>query len=132
MYKLFTIQEAQGLIPVVDRNLREMQSGINDALGVQEALKKAQPFSIEARNLSEELNFLLTGIQQNKAELDRMGVHLQDIDAGLVNFPSQLGAEVVYLCWEQGQEAITHYHTLGEHESDRHPLPETSKTPASI
>ncbi len=126
MYKLFTVQEATELIPFVDHSLREMQDAMRGALEVHESLQKVKPNSIEERNLSEESRFLLRSIQENKAELDRLGVHIKDLECGLVDFPSQLGAEVVYLCWEQGQEAITHYHRLNESELERQPLPDNA------
>lgn len=125
MYRLFTLEEATSLIPVVDQTLREMQSAVKDTLELRDTYARTKG-SVQARNLAEEINFLLRSIQENKLILDRMGVYIKDIDTGLVDFPSQLGAEVVYLCWEQGQDAITHYHRLNEGESARHPLPETA------
>lgn len=122
MYKLFTVEEAKGLIPVVDRHLRDMQEAVGDVKRAQVALKTSKPFSIEARNLQTEVVFALEGIQSSKAELDRLGVFLKDVDAGLIDFPSQVGAEVVYLSWQQGQPTITHYHRVV---SDT-PLPLTS------
>lgn len=128
MYKLFTITEATNLIPIVDRTLREMQDAIKDMLATRETLAQAKPKSIDARNLGQEAVFLTRLLQEDKAELDRLGVHLKDVSAGLVDFPSQLGHEVVYLSWEQGQDAITHYHRLNETEGARQPLPETMTT----
>ncbi len=112
MYKLFTLDEAKALIPVVDSHLRELQSAVGDLVASQEALARAKPFSLEAKNLQEEVKFLLGDIQRSKAELDRLGVFLKDIEAGVVDFPSQVGAEVVYLSWQQGQPTITHYHRV--------------------
>jgi hypothetical protein len=114
MFKLFTLQEANRLIPVVDRTLRELQSAISDLADVKRALERAKPLSVEGKNLGEELTFLLRSIHEHKAELDRLGVHVKDIQSGQVDFPAQLGAEVVCLAWAQGQEAITHYHRLNE------------------
>jgi hypothetical protein len=112
MYKLFTVDEAKSLLPVVDSHLRELQAAVGDLVASQEALARAKPLSLEARNLQEEIAFLLGGIQRSKAELDRLGVFLKDLEAGVVDFPSQVGAEVVYLSWRQGQPTITHYHRV--------------------
>lgn len=114
MFKLFTLQEANRLIPVVDRTLRELQSAISDLAHVKGALERAKPLSVEGKNLGEELAFLLRSIHEYKAELDRLGVHVKDIRTGQVDFPAQLGAEIVCLAWTQGQETITHYHRLNE------------------
>lgn len=112
MYKLFTVEEAKELIPVVDRHLRTMQEAIEDVTRAQGALKAAKPFSIEARNLQTDIAFSLSSLQDSKAELDRLGVFLKDMDAGVIDFPSRVGAEVVYLSWRQGEPTITHYHRV--------------------
>ena len=125
MYKLFTLEEATELLPTVDHTLRDMQSAVKDALELRDTFARTPQGTVKARNLAEEINFLLRGLQESKGELDRLGVHLKDMETGLVDFPSQLGAEVVYLCWEQGQDAITHFHRLNEAESARQPLPDT-------
>lgn len=122
MYKLFTLEEANDLIPVVDETVGELQSSIADLVHLRGELQALDPLSLRARNLAQEIAFLLGQIQQAKAELDRLGVHLKDLEAGLVDFPSQLGAEVIYLTWEKGKDAITHYHRIGD-ESAR-PLPD--------
>ena len=123
MYKLFTRQEANKLIPVVDQRLREMQEAIRDILALRGRLQTMNPLSLEAHGVAEEIKFLLGVVQQDKGLLDGMGVHLQDVETGLVDFPSRLGAEVVYLCWEQGEDAVTHYHRLNQEVKARQPLP---------
>ncbi|MDQ3398136.1 MAG: DUF2203 domain-containing protein [Deinococcota bacterium] len=122
MYKLFTVTEASEMIPVVDGHLRDMQGAIKDLLAAQQSFAKAKPLSIKARNLYEEISFLLRSIEGSKAELDRLGVYLKNVDAGVVDFPSRLGAEVVYLSWRQGEPAITHYHRLTA-DATQQPLP---------
>ena len=123
VYKLFTVQEANNLIPVVDQKLSEMQGAIRDILALREALQPMNALSLEAHRTAEEIKFLLGVVQQEKLELDSMGVHLQDVETGLVDFPSRLGAEVIYLCWEQGDDAVTHYHRLNQEVKARQPLP---------
>jgi hypothetical protein len=114
MYRLFTLEEATHMIPTVDRLLGEMQEAASDLAGVRERLARVRAVSVEARNGAQETAFLLGQLQTAKAELDRLGVHLKDVESGVVDFPSQLGAEVICLSWEKGQSEITHYHRLGE------------------
>lgn len=124
MYKLFTKQSATELLPVVDQTLREMQSAVHDIAALRSEVEKLSPSSLTARQRAEELKFLVSAAYQSKLELDRLGVYVQDLGRGLVDFPSQLGTEIVYLCWEQGQDAITHFHPLSENVTARQPLPE--------
>jgi hypothetical protein len=125
MFKLFSLQEANKLIPTVDTLLSDMQNAITDALSLRQELTEVKPYSLEARNKIQEMQFLGRVVNENKAELDKLGVFIQDIDTGKIDFPSQLGAEVVYLTWEKGKDAITHYHRLNE--GDSLPLPKTQR-----
>lgn len=121
MYRLFTVQEATDIIPTVDELLGELQAAVKDLGEVREHVATVRPFSIEARNAAQEAGFLLSQIHSSKAELDRLGVHVTDVEAGVVDFPSQLGPEIVCLSWERGQDGITRYHKLGERATK--PLP---------
>jgi hypothetical protein len=114
MFKLFSLQEANKLIPTVDTLLSDMQNAINDALRLRQEFTELKANSLEARNLIQEMQFLGRVVNENKAQLDKLGVFIQDIDTGKIDFPSQVGAEVVYLTWQKGDNAITHYHRLNE------------------
>ncbi|MEX2535667.1 MAG: DUF2203 domain-containing protein [Trueperaceae bacterium] len=123
MYRLFTLEEATGMIPTVDRLLGDMQEAKSELAHLREELTKLNPYSVAARNAAQEVAFLLGQLQSDKADLDRLGVHLKDVESGVVDFPSQLGAEVICLSWEKGQDAITHYHRLGENSPKLLPHP---------
>jgi hypothetical protein len=114
MFKLFSLQEANKLIPMVDTFLSDMQNAIADALRLRQEFTELKPNSLEARNLIQEMQFLGRVVNENKAQLDKLGVFIQDMDTGKIDFPSQVGAEVVYLTWQKGDNAITHYHRLSE------------------
>ncbi|MEJ2356851.1 MAG: DUF2203 domain-containing protein [Deinococcales bacterium] len=122
MYRLFTLTEATRLLPVVDEHLGALQGAAADVAQLRERLADLSGTSVEANNVSKEIAFLLGVIHGSKAELDRLGVQIRDVEEGLVDFPSQLGAEVVCLTWEKGQDAITHYHALSGDTATR-PLP---------
>jgi hypothetical protein len=122
MYRLFTLTEATRLLPVVDEHLGELQGAASDLARLRERSSDVVDASVESANLAREMAFLLDVIHTSKAELDRLGVQVRDVQEGLVDFPSQLGAEVVCLTWERGQDAITHYHPLSG-DTDTRPLP---------
>ena len=123
MYKLFTHAEATRLLPTVDEHLSEMQRAAQETLDLRERLDHRNALSIQGQNLAREITFVLGEIHRHKAELDRLGVHVKDLESGVVDFPSKLGAEIVCLSWERGQDAITHYHRL-DSEDDIRPLPD--------
>ena len=58
---------------------------------------------------------LEAAVQQIKdavQEIDAIGVQVKDLDTGLLDFPCQLGEEIVLLCWKMGEARITHWHTI--------------------
>ncbi len=46
--------------------------------------------------------------------LHEMGVRLKDARVGLVDFLAHRDGELVELCWKLGEDAVTHWHRIGE------------------
>lgn len=68
----------------------------------------------EVRNLNRLLQ-LLNEFKERK-------ILIRDLSKGLVDFPSIMGGEEVFLCWEIGQTDITYWHALGSDLGDRKPV----------
>jgi hypothetical protein len=52
-----------------------------------------------------------------KSSLDRIletGCVIKDLDVGLLDFPSIIDNEEVYLCWKLGEDRIRYYHRQDE------------------
>lgn len=132
MSKTFTLQEAQTLLPVLEALLKR----------AQEAALRTGRFEYEIQQLSQRIH--LTGglhvdivaaarrraehdksAQQTKdtlAEIDEIGVTVEDLAAGLLDFPCQIDGATVFLCWKLGEPAITHWHTAEDGPDARKPL----------
>jgi hypothetical protein len=54
--------------------------------------------------------------------IEALGCVVKDIDLGLVDFPSMIGDEPVYLCWKLGEPEVEYWHGLDEGFSCRKPL----------
>lgn len=115
--------QANELLGTVAPLLSELQEGVKDAVQLQNEGKTLRPDSVRFQQVSAELKFVLESARATKRELDSLGVLVKDVEQGLVDFPSKLGAEMVYLCWAQGEDAVTHYHALKEEAETRRPLP---------
>ena len=61
---------------------------------------------------------------QEQSDLDRsvqadidvilsLGCEVKDLHRGLVDFPAQIGNDIVYLCWQRGEDRLGWWHTLG-------------------
>ena len=121
MYKLFSIDQANSLIPDADRKISELSTAATELRDVTRKLKQAQPFSMEARDLYMESVFLAQQVNALKESLSAMGLQLVDPQTGKLGFPGQIGAELVYLSWEPGEDHVSHFHRLAG--SDTRPIP---------
>lgn len=131
MYKIFSLAQANELIPEVDKKLRDMQDIANDLNTLQTFLNTAQPMGVKAMNAIQESRFLLGMLEDYGRELHAMGAHIKDLEQGHIVFPSQVGAEVVALCWEQGDEAIRYYQRVN-HDTRYSVEPEAVPAPSNL
>jgi hypothetical protein len=70
-----------------------------------------------------------------KTALDRIlgtGCIIKDLEVGLLDFPSVIGNEEVYLCWKLGEDRIRFYHRQDEGFSGRKPLDPRDLGPGDI
>lgn len=60
-----------------------------------------------------------------KSSLDRIletGCVIKDLEIGLLDFPSIIDNEEVYLCWKLGEDRIRYYHRQNEGFAGRRPI----------
>jgi hypothetical protein len=130
--KTFTLSEAQTLVPVLESLLRRAQTA---------ASREAQ-LDREMQELSQRI-FLSGGMHVNvtkaarrRAERDKaaqeskdsvgeieaIGVRVQDIEEGLLDFPCVVEGRMVLLCWRLGEPVIAHWHSEEDGFAGRRPL----------
>jgi hypothetical protein len=68
----------------------------------------------EAHDLAGRIGEALDGVAA-------IGIEVKGIE-GLVDFRSRRGDEVVYLCWQFGEDAITHWHPMESGFAGRQPI----------
>ena len=134
MFKLFTLTEATRLLPVIEGHVADLQRASRDAEEVKRRLAEINErpgteraaVRVESQNLMQELGFLARCAHDSKADLDRLGVELTDLEGGAVAIPASVGGEVVALTWTRGQSGITHYRRLTG-DTAPHPLPSETR-----
>lgn len=64
-------------------------------------------------------------------KIQETGCLVKDLDVGLIDFPSLLKGEEVYLCWKVGEPRIGYWHGIHEGFAGRKPLddPSSEKSP---
>jgi hypothetical protein len=121
--KLFTLEEANALLPEVRRLFARIDSA-------RKTLRRMAP---EAKRASESKGGggVAGGHQYSDAlatfiaatqEVLGLGVEIKDFDQGLIDFPSRRDGKVVYLCWRRGEENIEWWHDLDAGFAGRQPL----------
>lgn len=123
--KLFTIDEANELIPEMRKKLRRLQklySGIGD---MREAAKAAASSSEFGGGMEGGSGYVRSLYEVGKitTEIHESGVQLKDYDRGLIDFPSMRAGRVVLLCWQldEGDE-IEWWHDTEAGFAGRQPL----------
>lgn len=122
--RIFTKEEADALLPEIRRILAQMRQNRQDLQVAQARLLEAR--GLERRALEEEVRFLLGALEADARYLASLGVFLKDLERGLVDFPSRVNGEVVFLCWQEGEPEVAHYHPLAGGFAERRPLREAA------
>ena len=119
----YTLEEASELLPHVVELIARMRAA-RDMLGdreAREALSESGPTNGgggPGRTVSE--GFL--DLRDSMAELQGLDVVLRDLDRGLLDFPALRDGREVYLCWQEGEDAIRWWHEPEAGFAGRRPL----------
>jgi hypothetical protein len=119
----YTLEEASELLPRVVALIERMRVA-RGRLGdreAREALSEAGPTNCggsPGRTVSE--GFL--ELRDSMMELRELEVVLRDLDRGLLDFPSLRDGREVYLCWQEGEDAIGFWHEPDAGFGGRRPL----------
>ena len=128
--KLFTLEEAESLIPKLEEIVQSIMISKKSAMEVGQDLALIHEEmrvgnSVNASDLVNkrtELDFLVRIINEGLDTIEAMGVQPKDIDTGLVDFPAMIDGEEALLCWKYGEKSIDFYHNLTEGFAGRKPL----------
>jgi hypothetical protein len=113
--KLFTVDEANELLPEVASKLEEIQRLYARIGGLKDSAKAAAEASNLGGGMEGGTAYVrsLYNIGKLTTELNSDGVQLKDYSRGLVDFPSLRDGRVVLLCWQLGEpEQIEWWHEL--------------------
>jgi hypothetical protein len=119
----YTLEEASALLPRVVELINQMRAA-RDRLGdreAREALSEAGPTNgggAPGRTVSEGF----VDLRDAMMELRELEVVLRDLDRGLLDFPSIRDGREVYLCWQDGENAIGYWHEPEAGFAGRRPL----------
>lgn len=125
--RYFTLAEATALIPELEAVFARAVRLRDQAEARGESVRKLEESGEDPAKTALEhgqFQFLVNRVNDCLAEVASLGAVPKGLEPALVDFPHRLGDEEVYLCWRQGEKAITHYHGVEEGFAGRRPLPE--------
>jgi hypothetical protein len=124
--KVFTVQEANALLPDVrkivgkiQRAHRKLSHYRGDAKKASEAAERGGGGFANGVAYASDLLALTAEL----SELEDLGVQLKDFERGLVDFPSLRDGRVVLLCWQLGEgDELEWWHDVDAGFAGRTPL----------
>jgi hypothetical protein len=124
--KLFTIDEANALLPSVREILQNIQFSHRRMATFRRSAKLAAAGAEQGGGGMEgggRYAIVLTTFTSQMSELEGLGVQLKDFDRGLVDFPSLRDGRVVLLCWQLGEgDELEWWHDMEAGFGGRTPL----------
>ena len=66
-----------------------------------------------------------TALKEQVNRIQETGCVVKDLDEGLIDFPSVMKGQEVFLCWKLGEERVLYWHGLEEGFAGRKPLDDT-------
>jgi hypothetical protein len=122
--KYFNRREAEDLLPLLEDYLEAAvrQKRTVDDLGAQIASATSRimlmggsiPPYAELSHTKAVFDKAAAELSENVEKIQQTGCVVKDLDEGLIDFPTLLEGEEVYLCWKRGEKRIEYWHGLDE------------------
>jgi hypothetical protein len=130
MPRLFSLEEANALIPALERDLSRLRELYEQSGPAREKLSRVEQYGrSNGKDLASELRELQETLQSWRAEaetilgkINELGCEVKDLEQGLIDFPSEREGRTVYLCWKRGEARIEFWHELSTGFAGRMPL----------
>lgn len=119
--RLYTPEEASELIPEMTtlvQRLQRHQDKVRQLMGQAELPIPPVRYNLGSR-MGSDMAAEFIAIEEIIDKIKSRGGQIKDIDDGLIDFPGLINGREVWLCWQIGESAITHFHDFGKGFKDR-------------
>lgn len=129
--KLFTVEEANAMLPLVRAIAGDMVALARDVVERRERLNRINdhresglndPYADEVVQIEQELEKDIERLNEYGRELLQLGVEPKGATEGLVDFPSRIDGRIVYLCWRYDEPEVLFWHEIDGGFAGRQPL----------
>lgn len=119
--KLFTVEQANAALPLVRAITSDLVRLSREVMDRRERLALLSAgrsstakdlYSEELAQIEEELDKDSEQLEAYVDELRELGVEPKSGPEGLVDFPSLMDDQIVFLCWKLGEPEVTHWHAI--------------------
>jgi hypothetical protein len=134
--KIFTVAEAESTLPLLRRILTDLQA---EYRVWREAVASYELLAAGARaetGESDELVAARTAVAEAAdringflVELEAIGVLFKGFEQSLVDFYALRDDRLVFLCWQLGEDHISHWHEVDAGFAGRQPIDRTEFSP---
>jgi hypothetical protein len=132
MSRRFTLEEAESLLPEIEKSIREAIASKSELEQAETALQAVNQRVIMLGGVLVDRS----AVYQNRLRRDQSAARLKaaiqkiqesgclikDLDVGLVDFPTLFRGDEVYLCWKLGETGISFWHGTQEGFAGRKPI----------
>ena len=131
--RLFTVDEANALLPLVRPLIEKIMANIQGLKSKSETLVRETGLDPEAADFMDQLQQdgevtrLVGEVRRWVEEINGHGCICKGVEQGLIDFPCLLGGEVVFLCWLLGEDTVSHWHRIEEGFAGRRSLLDIDK-----
>ena len=141
--RLWTVEEANGHLDELRELLPQLRAWVVRLRKVHDELQRLATFwgkELTAadhpdhdlkQRLDTEWTELTARLEEQVAKLQADGIEVKDLESGLIDFYGLQNGELVFLCWQRGEDEVGFYHTLEGGYRSRRPLPGTKSAAAT-
>jgi hypothetical protein len=125
MFSHFTLNQANEILPSVIKKFQNIVNMKNEVVKIQSDLENNPKYMATFKDYiikKQELNTAITNFYKSIEDLESTGVSIKSIDQGLLDFPSLMFNEEIWLCWKEGETEIKFWHGKDEGFNGRKPI----------
>jgi hypothetical protein len=132
MSRRFTLEEAERLLPEIEKSIREAISSKSEFEEVETALRSVNQRVIMLGGVLVDRSAVYQNRLRRDQSAERLktviqkiqesGCLIKDLDLGLIDFPTLFRGDEVYLCWKLGETGIGFWHGTQEGFAGRKPI----------
>jgi hypothetical protein len=125
MFSHFTLKEANAMLPSVIKRFKNLINIKNEVIRIQSELESNPKYMSSFKDYilkKQESNTAISNFYKAIEDIESTGVVIKSMDEGLLDFPSLMFNEEIWLCWKDGEIEIKFWHGKDEGFNGRKPI----------